>query len=513
MRSLARLLLALLGPALACLSVIAVGCSFDDVELEGLPCPCPQGLSCDPVSNTCTRGGCSSENDGTPCVDDRGTCRAGVCCFGCWDGARCVDGETLKACGARGEACTECSCPGDSCNAGKCAPKDPARNIAVGEAHACVVTQSSRLFCWGRNEYGQAGQGEVPASHTGNGPGVQPDTAAIEEIGDPSFKWRSVFAGLDSTCAIRDDVVTGNRYCWGMNKSKALGLGTNTPGGVTEPSHPNDESWNFGGIAMGDSTSCGRLDIGHAICWGDDAHGETRPLGACSTPRPQMEIPPDHIDPEPHRRYRKLSMYNHHVCAIDLFDELTCWGMNQQGQLGVGTLQDVTCGIQKPMPGMSVHDATAGSFHSCAITRNDRALWCWGGNKDGQLGLGEGHSKSEALPRLVDDTRFWEEVVAGDNLTCARALRRAGTEASGGAVFCFGNNSTSQVGVPEVQQVRSPTQLGDFTSHIQVRIGKTSGCAIRAGGSLWCWGGNGSGQLAEPASVTSSPIPVRICPQ
>ncbi len=65
-------------------------------------------------------------NDGDSCSQGAtpGTCRAGACCTGCWDGATCRSGQSIADCGAGGEDCATCndglSCTQDMCNMGAC---------------------------------------------------------------------------------------------------------------------------------------------------------------------------------------------------------------------------------------------------------------------------------------------------------------------------------------------------------------------------------------------------------
>ncbi len=66
--------------------------------------------------------------DGTLCgTSDNGLCRAGTCCFGCWDGTVCRAGGANLACGAGGALCANCapSLPAArACSAGVCVNVD-----------------------------------------------------------------------------------------------------------------------------------------------------------------------------------------------------------------------------------------------------------------------------------------------------------------------------------------------------------------------------------------------------
>jgi hypothetical protein len=82
-------------------------------------------------------GPCMGLAEGAMCTNARstaGTCRAGVCCTGCWDGMRCVGGRTGTACGVGGAACASCAdgddCSSDVCTAGVCSnPNAPAGTV------------------------------------------------------------------------------------------------------------------------------------------------------------------------------------------------------------------------------------------------------------------------------------------------------------------------------------------------------------------------------------------------
>jgi len=81
------------------------------------------------------------------------------------------------------------------------------------------------------------------------------------------------------------------------------------------------------------------------------------------------------------------------TCAIDVGGSVRCWGEGGSGQLGAGTTADSTT----PMLAMGVSGANGvatGARHACALDEVSGALWCWGDNRDGQLGNGTMTSSS-----------------------------------------------------------------------------------------------------------------------
>jgi alpha-tubulin suppressor-like RCC1 family protein len=75
-----------------------------------------------------------------------------------------------------------------------------------------------------------------------------------------------------------------------------------------------------------------------------------------------------------------------------------CWGWNDGGQLGDGTLTSRP--TPAPVAGLAGVVAIAGGgFHSCAITATG-SVACWGANESGQIGTGR-TTAQEPLPMAV----------------------------------------------------------------------------------------------------------------
>src|SRR5207344_1456155 len=73
-----------------------------------------------------------------------------------------------------------------------------------------------------------------------------------------------------------------------------------------------------------------------------------------------------------------------HSCGLDANGLASCWGSNDQGQLGDGTRNDhaepaVVAGD------LAFTQLSAGASHTCGVSR-DGDVYCWGNNERGQLG-------------------------------------------------------------------------------------------------------------------------------
>ncbi len=181
-----------------------------------------------------------------------------------------------------------------------------------------------------------------------------------------------------------------------------------------------------------------------------------------------------------------------HTCGIRMDGTLWCWGQNREGQLGVGDEVDRSTPTQA---GSATDWVTVAvdSHHSCGI-RADGTLWCWG--------RPVGSSIDATTPEQVGSEADWQAVAVAESHTCG--IR------AGGTLWCWGLNLSRQLGLGDVlPSVEEPTQVGSATDWQSVSAGRTFTCGIRAGGTLWCWGDNTAGQLGlGDAMVRNMPAQV-----
>jgi len=171
-----------------------------------------------------------------------------------------------------------------------------------------------------------------------------------------------------------------------------------------------------------------------------------------------------------------------------------CWGDNRRGQLGQGHRDASQQPVVVPLPAAATQLAS-GYKHSCALLENAE-LWCWGDGNEGQIGRGDLYSGADArdtdaiTPELVAlpitseaGDAPWSFVDTGEGHTCA--LR------ADGSLWCWGRNSGRQLGQPSGEgQVRSPVRVGTDRDWLRVDAAQNYSCALKADRSLWCWGFN-----------------------
>jgi alpha-tubulin suppressor-like RCC1 family protein len=376
---------------------------------------------------------------------------------------RCATGRRyVHEAGSAADACVGDSCPGN-----------PIRAITAGAEHACLLRSDGGVFCWGRNDEGQLGDGtRTPRSTAVRVPGL----TAI-----------AVAAGTRHTCAISAD---GQVLCWGADDAGQLGDGggvdRRTPVPVAGLAGATD-------VAAGDAFSCAVLADGSARCWGDDTYGQ---LGDATPPaagaRPPATVALTGL--------RALSAHWQHACALRDDETVWCWGSNSFGQLGDGSSDDRSAPVRAQSLASATRVAT-GLGHTCAATRAD-GLYCWGYNKDGQLGSDDPTSATKPTP--VTSVPDAIAVAAGAQHTCA--VRR------GGATMCWGNNNGGQLGEGTTTALPEPVQVSgpDSGAGAAVVAGTLFSCAETRDGAVFCWGDNHYGQLGIGTEVVrprAAPVP------
>jgi alpha-tubulin suppressor-like RCC1 family protein len=187
-----------------------------------------------------------------------------------------------------------------------------------------------------------------------------------------------------------------------------------------------------------------------------------------------------------------------HSCALTGAGSVWCWGGNDQGQLGrgAGSVDPSPARANLPLP---VTTFACGIQHNCGVLA-DGTLWCWGSSMESQLGVGI-YDDIRPDPIQVGTDRDWMLVAAGQGHTCG--LRKPGR------LYCWGRNTGVQLGLGPgaPQNVGTPARVGGDEDWIAVSLRQDGTCALKAGGSLHCWGSNTGGQLGEAGAATEAPAP------
>ena len=186
--------------------------------------------------------------------------------------------------------------------------------LAVGWYHTCALTADGSAWCWGRNEFGQLGDGTT---------GLRPIPTKVSFDG----QFVSIAAGSAHTCAV---TVSGEAWCWGRNQFGQLGFG-----GSSQSSTPHivASATPFSTVATGGYFSCARGRDSSVWCWGQNTAGQ---LGDGTTTNRAVPARVRGIS-----RVTSLSLGGGHACAVT-GAETYCWGQNIDGQISRGDRDPAT---------------------------------------------------------------------------------------------------------------------------------------------------------------------------
>ncbi|NBX18894.1 MAG: hypothetical protein EBR09_16200, partial [Proteobacteria bacterium] len=222
-------------------------------------------------------------------------------------------------------------------------------------------------------------------------------------------------------------------------------------------------------------------------CWGNNEGGQ---LGngtvlSRSTPTPVAGL----------NDVKSLFVNGSSVCALKEDKTVSCWGYNFSGQLGDGTT------LQRSLPtkvvGLdSVIALAGGDSHTCALLEN-KTVKCWGGNYRGQLG--DGTFTNRPLPTEVLGLSGVESISSSCALMTDKTVKCWGTWAGDGASY---DGSTAP-------KTSTPTKVSGLSNVISISQNALNTCVLLADRSVKCWGDNIMGQLGDNSQVSKNvPTPV-----
>jgi alpha-tubulin suppressor-like RCC1 family protein len=370
--------------------------------------------------------------------------------------------------------------------------------VGLSNDHFCVLISNGSIKCWGKNNFGQLGNGSTTDS---------PTPVDVVGLTSPAT---AVITGLNAqasgfACALSN----GGVKCWGMVSNPdgthaASAIPVDVPGFTS----------GVGSLVVNGGAICAITTGGIAKCWGDTyyhpelissltlpvkslALNGTAMLCALTTDNHVVcysyvgadrwpvvqgllasaaagQTPP----PAAVGTTSAISLDNGHgACVLTKTGGLKCWGTNPgNGTAFSATAVDVlglTTGV-----GM----VSAGNDHRCALTTAG-GVKCWGNNNGGQLG--NGTTSNSLIPVDVTGLASGASAIAvEDQLSCAII---------GGGVKCWGHDQ------------QTPTDFAGLGSGVtQLAMGYgTSGtyCALVSGGAT-CWS---QLPLTPPTAVAGLP--------
>ena len=147
------------------------------------------------------------------------------------------------------------------------------------------------------------------------------------------------------------------------------------------------------------------------------------------------------------------------------------------------------------LPGITDATAVATADEVSCVLHAGGAVSCWGWSHEGQLGLAVPIGESSEVPIVLPSVSL-VKIATGHHVVC-------GIEPSAQAV-CWGSGYDGPLGDPAVWQSQAPVPVVGIADAVDIGVFIHHACAVRAGGSVWCWGtGEAPSQISGISSAVS----------
>lgn len=339
-------------------------------------------------------------------------------------------------------------------------------------------------YAWGVNTNGQLGVGDIT-----------PRSSPVAVLGGLSFS--RAYGSTAAAVASYGISTTGAAYAWGINANGQLGVGDVVPrsspvavlGGLRFTAlYPRDAS------VLALSTS------GLAYSWGLNTNGQ---LGVGDvTPR---SSPIAVLRGLTYAKLVPISGANSSSAVIGLTTTGTAyaWGINTNGNLGVGDVTPRSSPVAV-LGGLTFKDIGGGGassrYFSVGLTTAG-AAYAWGANTNSSLGVGDQTPRSSPVAVLGGLT--FDRIITHAKSETVMALTSAG------ALYAWGDNSQGVLGVGDITNRSSPVAVLGGLTFKKVMLFKSVAMGLTSDGTLYAWGANANGQLGV-GDVTSRSSPVAV---
>jgi alpha-tubulin suppressor-like RCC1 family protein len=233
------------------------------------------------------------------------------------------------------------------------------KSVAVGNDHACAITQAKDAWCWGKNDAGQLG--------------LTPSATPIANPGQARSHVERLTLGLSHTCVVSTKSKP-QVECFGDDTLGQLGGFSNA--GRSSP--PPFDAADIADLTAGFSRTCALMRGGAVWCWGGYLAVDLATNQPSFAPTRVADLPADVV---------QIAAGGDSICARTAQGTLYCWGILQCLEPGacpapVHPVPSLARLMKTPAPATNVQ---VGDQHMCAQLQTGQVV-CSGANQFSQLG-------------------------------------------------------------------------------------------------------------------------------
>ena len=333
------------------------------------------------------------------------------------------------------------------------------KDFYFNNSTSAAITTNGDLYCWGENGRGQVGNGSTTDQYT------------------PVKVLKNVKEFYRGDCTSSAVTTNGDLYCWGYNQYGIVG-------NVTDAKHtPVKVLENVKDFYVNGTTSSAVTTNGDLYCWGDNWYGQ---VGIDST---YSQYTPVKVLENVKDFYGDGSRSS----AVTTNGDLYCWGKNIYGRLGNGTTENQYIPVKVLE---NVKEFYSAGFASSAITTNGD-LYCWGENIYGRLGNGTTENQYIPVKVLENVKEFYSAGFASSAIT------------TNGDLYCWGENIYGRLGNGTTENQYIPVKILENVKEFYSKNTNNTCAAITTNDDLYCWGENSLGQVGN-GTTDNQYTPVKI---